>query len=503
MIDKQKRDYAHRLFQCLVVSRRPLRVEELAELFAIQPNVGTIPTFNAGWRPEDPEEFVLSACSTLVAVVNDSGEQIVQFSHFSVREYLISDRIATSEHVSCFRVLPRLAHALLARACLSVLLQLDDRVDRNDVRTFPLALYATQFWVDHAQFENVSSDIRDGMEYLFDRNKPHFAAWLRLYNIDYPLDILMTTGRAARPYPVPLYYAALCGFRDIAEHIVDVHPQDINARGGKRVTPLHAAVHKGHLSVVMLLVERGADLESRDSRSRTPLHVASYLGYAEVASLLINCGADLHAEDFNQETPLYLASAERRHRVARLLLEHDADANYPDVGGRTPLYVASREGYDDIVQLLLEHGAGANLQGNDGFTPLRLASRKGHDHVVQLLLDHGADANRSDSDGWTPLRFALQDGYERIVKLLLDHGADANHLDKQGWTPLHLASWEGRDDMVQLLLNHGAAANHPDSDGWTPLHLASHKGHNHIVRLLLNYIGNADAVEGNRNVAAS
>src|ERR1700761_4067965 len=96
-IDKQKRDYAYRLFQCLVVSKRPLHVEELAELFAIQPNVGTIPTFNADWRPEDPEEFVLSACSTLVVVVNVDGEKIVQFSHFSVREYLISDRIAISE----------------------------------------------------------------------------------------------------------------------------------------------------------------------------------------------------------------------------------------------------------------------------------------------------------------------------------------------------------------------------------------------------------------------
>jgi hypothetical protein len=57
MIDKQKRDFAYRLFQCLVVSKRPLIVEELAELFAIQANGGTIPTFNPGWRPEDPEEI--------------------------------------------------------------------------------------------------------------------------------------------------------------------------------------------------------------------------------------------------------------------------------------------------------------------------------------------------------------------------------------------------------------------------------------------------------------
>jgi hypothetical protein len=269
----QKRDYAHRLFQCLVISKRSLRVEELAELFAIQPNAEIIPTFDASLRPENPEEFVLSACSTLVAVVNVRGEKTVQFSHFSVREYLISDRIAISEHVSRFHVLPRLAHTLLARACLCALLQLDDRVGKDRLQNFPLALYAAEHWVDHAQFENVSLDIRHGMESLFDRNKPHFAAWLCLFNID---DDPSSDIYPRQPHGVPLYYAALCGFHDIAEHLVNAHPQDVNARGGKHVTPLHAALEKRHLRVAMLLVERGADMESRDTMSQTPLHIASY-----------------------------------------------------------------------------------------------------------------------------------------------------------------------------------------------------------------------------------
>src|ERR1700760_4585643 len=96
-IPKQKQQHAHRLFQCLVVAIRPFRVEELAELFAIEFDANAGPNLNEGWRPENPEDAVLSACSTLIAVIEDKGSKIVQFSHFSVKEYLTSDRIQTSE----------------------------------------------------------------------------------------------------------------------------------------------------------------------------------------------------------------------------------------------------------------------------------------------------------------------------------------------------------------------------------------------------------------------
>ena len=87
-IDKQKRKFARRLFQCLLVSIRPLYVEELAELFAIEfdEDEAVPPTFNADWRLESAEEAVISACSSLIAIVDRGGRQVVQFSHFSVKE---------------------------------------------------------------------------------------------------------------------------------------------------------------------------------------------------------------------------------------------------------------------------------------------------------------------------------------------------------------------------------------------------------------------------------
>ena len=404
----------------------------LPSFFAIQPDVDTIPAFDAQWRPENPEEFILSACSTLVVVVKNRFQKIVQFSHFSVREYLTSDRIAISEHVSRFQVLPRPAHALLARASLSVLLQLDDRIVRDEIQDFPLAAYAAQYWVDHAQFENVSSGIQHGMKALFDKDKPHFIAWLRLYNLDKPDKPFPYVRPVAQSYPVPLYYAALCGFRDMAEHLVNAHSQHVNARGGERVTPLHAAVDKGHLSTAILLLQRGADIGSRGFANRTPLHIASYYGHAEVASLLIDCGANPNAESDGRETPLYLASKYGRQDIARLLLEHSADANHQNAFGVTPLTAAWQEGHIENVQLLLDYGADVKSRDNCGRSPLHVVLQEGH-HSDILLLDP------RDPPLLKPNPAFLEHRLD-IVTLLLEHGADANYPDNYGETPLHIAS---------------------------------------------------------------
>ena len=482
-IEKQNRDYAYHLFQCLVASIRPLRVEELAEIYVMQN-----PTLDDGWSVMDAEEIVLSACPGLVAVVNVSGQKIVQFAHFSVKEYLTSDRIAISEHVSHFHILLRPAHAFLARVCLRVLLQLDYRVVWDTIRNPPLASYAAEHWVDHAKFDDVSSDIQhevESLESLFDRNKPHFAAWLWLYNIDDSSGVFKANVYHGGPHAAPLYYVALCGFRDIAEHLIDAHPQDVNARAGKHVTALHAALEMGHMNVAMLLVERGADVESRDSKSRTPLHIASHHGYAEVVSLLIDSGADLNAEGDSRKTPLYLASEEGRQDTARLLLEHNADADHSDVRGRTPLHIASERGHVKIVKLLLEHGADANQQDNGDRSSLHSSSFEGRDEIFWSLFRHSADANRAETRGLTALHLASLFGHIDIIRLLLNHGADVIHPDNCGLTPIYLASLQGHTNTVRLLIDHGAVANYPDNRGWTPLHRASAQGHNDVAELLL------------------
>jgi hypothetical protein len=179
-IDKEKQKYARPLFQCLTVSIRPLRVEELAEILAVQleDGLGQYSEYDTEWRPEDAQQAVLSACSSLITIVNVNGSPVVQFAHFSVKEFLTSDRLrlsAAKKHLSLYHIPLRSAHTVLAQACLLVLLSLDESADKSAVEKRPLSRYAARHWVDHSKFEDVLSSIQDLMERLFDQDKPHFA----------------------------------------------------------------------------------------------------------------------------------------------------------------------------------------------------------------------------------------------------------------------------------------------------------------------------------------
>jgi len=164
-IDEERREFAQRLLRCLTVSIRPLRVDELTEILAIQFDEEASPTFDAAWHPENAEEAAISACSSLIAIIDKGGRQVVQFSHFSVKEYLTSEQIATSEIcLKYYHILPEPTHIVLAHASLGVLLYLDEKIDRDTIGQFPLAPYAARHWIDHAQFRDVSSHINEVMK---------------------------------------------------------------------------------------------------------------------------------------------------------------------------------------------------------------------------------------------------------------------------------------------------------------------------------------------------
>ena len=554
-IKKPNRDHARRLLQCLVVAIRPLRVEELAEVLAVDfDDTEGIPKLNPNWRWDDQEQALLTSCSSLIAILGTGRSRVVQFSHFSVGQFLTSARLTTSSSdVSRYHIVLEPAHTVMAQACLGILYQPDDLIRHSGVEErSPLARYATEHWVDHARFENVSSVIQEGMERLFERDRGHFATWIKACDLDRPRESSSTPFTV----PVPLYYAALCGFYDIAGRLVVTHPQDINARGGRLITPLHAAIDKGHVKVAQLLLQHGADVNARDGQHRTPLHLAAECGDPKVLLSLLDHGADPNARTIDQETPLFLAAKKGRLDAAQLLCEHgkhehSKDIDYQDSRGRTPLHVAAENGHYDMSRLLLDCCADANAREKNHRTPLHLAADRGMLAVARLLLEHGADVDVRDKMDWTALHVASQQGHQELLQLFLERDADplarnqedhtfldvawaSGHKEivglqyEDGLTALHIASqhedlklmqWlidecdvnpnvedddhetplfpasrNGNLKATRLLLDAGAEVDHRNWQEMTPLHRASENGHDAITKLLLEHKADVNAM---------
>ena len=486
-INEKNRKHACRLLHCLAVSARPLRVEELAEIltFDFDGAQGGIPKFDSGRRPKEQEEAVLSICSSLISIVNNGDSRVVQFSHLSVKEFLTSSHLASATgDLTLYHILPGPAHTILAQSCLGLLLHLCGRNYYENITVSPLAAYAAQHWVAHAQFEGVTSHVLDGMKTLFDPDKPHFAAWISLFDVDaYP------GWRLASETPSPLYYAAFYGLHDLVRHLSSKHPQDINAIGGSYEFPLLAALRGYHFMVADTLLQHGGNVDVRGKSGQTALHkIIDWHDKVpiDVVHFLLERGADVDAQRDDLWTPLHLAVNNGNSTVARILLDYQADVNSRNGDGQTPLHLLSgQEASQDegngcaLAVLLLERGANLNEKDNNNATPLHSAAYNRKHKIVRVLLDHMPNANAKTDSGETALHGVSYLKYEsqadgvRVAQVLLACGVDVNAQRKDHLTPLHVASFYGKSDIAQLLLDHGADANVESDEGETALHRVS------------------------------
>jgi hypothetical protein len=123
----------------------------------------------------------LQFAELLSAMIQAGGSRVVQFLHFLVKGFLTSSRLATgSGEVSNYHIDSEPAHTILVQACLGILLRIQDEVEGCMPEDHPLARYAAEHWMTHAQLGEVSSRLHKGMEYLFDANKPHFKVWVTM-----------------------------------------------------------------------------------------------------------------------------------------------------------------------------------------------------------------------------------------------------------------------------------------------------------------------------------
>jgi hypothetical protein len=274
---------------------------------------------------------------------------------------LTSDRLQLSEvaNIRQYFIPLEPAHAILARACVTVLLQADEKQHKKRFQALPLGSYAIDHWVRHTRFGDVASQVEHSLAYLFNPKMPYFKPWILVVCVEGMAHDDFNRFSFDEPGKVtPLFLAACCGFNGLVKHLIIAHAPDVNAECGDRFSALHVASRNGQVDTARILLNSGAHVNARNSFESTSLHQASIFGHLKLAQLLLERGADLNARNDEENTPVYLAS---------------------------------REGHLRIVQLLLDHGADVNLRGDHNLTPYQVATRCGHLGVAQLLLEHGAE----------------------------------------------------------------------------------------------------------------
>jgi ankyrin repeat protein len=340
------------------------------------------------------------------------------------------------------------------------------------------------------------------------------------------------------------------GWRDVPKSVTatpdDIYRQLI-ARGAK--PGICMAAFKGDINRVKELLEEDPSLANRNADyityyvgSGSPLTNAAAGGHIDIVQLLLDRGADpnLPAEGIAPRGhALYTAVSNGRIDIAQLLLQHGANPSAPVESSADALSIAMWQNNKEMIELLCSYGAARSVNllaysgdivtaaavfdaspalANDAYA-LENAAGKGYEAFVRLMLHYqpdlakriavglrsrgpqdsikgralveflfskGMNANHTNWLGQTPLHHFAKSGDTESAAIFIEHGANLNARDEELYTTaLGYAAKFGKLEMVKLLLKNGASTRLPDDKSWsTPIALATRKGHQEIINVI-------------------
>ena len=237
---------------------------------------------------------------------------------------------------------------------------------------------------------------------------------------------------------------------ELVTRLIYIRPDLINIKNllDGMTSLLDIASELGHVQVVQLLLENGAEISTKigygESNESSALRFAAINGHTEVMQALLKKGASSLA------SALHEAAKGGHVRAVELLLEYGADILGRDRNGLTALHEAAWLGWVDVVQFLLVYAE---------------RSHRIHETV-----------NATNISNWTPLHQAvwsdeakrpspqrssqrIESDLKQVVALFMSY-ADIRIKTTAGnepWsnkTPLEMAYFLGKQDVAIFMLIH-------------------------------------------------
>ena len=321
-----------------------MTIQEVAEATAVNLNTGI---FSEDERFGDAYDM-LALCSSLVSLTDvgadavlkrekkyqlnwDKDIKIVHFAHFSVKEYILSDRAQKYMPESLF-INESLSQKSLTEMCLIYLLdfnngELATEVNHNE---FPFLAYAALHWTSHLTLvsENDREVVSRLLLRLFDPDHPEdLMNYLNLYN---PLSIwnnmerrhtdivppriinFGTKYRNKADFQTPLYYANLYGLDAVVEALFGRMTGSRSQKVDELGSTLEAAASSGNDEFVGRLLAEGASPNAKyGSQFHRPIQAAAHSGRSSTVKLLLSAGADIGPASYGGEhgTALHAAAS--------------------------------------------------------------------------------------------------------------------------------------------------------------------------------------------------
>lgn len=531
-IDSSVRDQVTHLLKWLAFSNKALRFEQLSEAFAIPPDSDS--PFDETKRLLSPKD-ILKYLSGLVIVEGfytsmpttaeyEPTEQDmstpqtkprVRLVHFSLKEYLISDRIRHSSLASAFSFSEEDAHLSIASSCLKYQMHLaiQQFTYANVNELYPLAKYSLERWMFHLEKLPMQSwplEVTQYARLVLSPNSqtlhrqiyfvPSFFSRRTLISNPYCYTaslgcfqltkMMMSREYGAIKYAIQedLDKALLCaaegGNMDVMHFLIEKGAK-INVEDETWILILNHATHYRRLNLSKFLLQHRADLKGFRCNETKLLIESMRLSDSDCLEFLLGSGADINMQD-ERGTILHSAVINRNLERVRLLLAKGVNANAISKRYGTPLqalfysiiysrdssilletielekYMASaKDGkLRMIFELLIENGADINLQG--GYYNMALhaiCTRIGQysnfgivSEKIQFLINQGADVNASVDSYGTAMHVACA-SYHYL------------HKARSGY------NFDQIKNCLRLLIQHGADINSLEKGCGTPLQL--------------------------------